>query len=301
MVDVAVIIACRNGVETLRDTLEGLLGQSLGDRWEVVLADNGSTDGSAPLFGAFAAAHPEIRMRVLDCSERPGQPFALNKAVRSSAATRFVLCDADDVMAPGYLAALAGALERHDLVGAGVEFGRLNRGWVYDYKVGRGAPEFRQVPVATHPPYLPWLGSSSMGFTRRLFDAAGGFDESYPIGFDAEFSFAAQRAGFEIAFLPHATMHYRFRTDHRAIRRQWYGYGYWAIRSGRENARLAPPWHGHWRTFLRGWVSAARLGAHTMVRDRANPAKRARLAEALGWQLGQTAGIVRFRAPPTRR
>lgn len=298
--DVAVIIACRNGADTLRDTLEGLADQSFDQPWEVVLADNGSTDNSVALFEAFATAHPAIAMRVLDCSERAGQPFALNKAIRDTKATRILLYDADDRMAPGYLATLAHALETADFVGAGVEFARLNQGWVYDYKVGTGVPEFRQLPVATHPPYLPYIGSSSMGFTRALFDTVGGFDESFPICFDGEFSFAAQRHGYTITFLPDATMHYRFRDDPRAIRRQWYNYSFWSVRAARDNAGGAP-WRGHWKPFLRGWIGTARLGVRTLLRASNDPAKRAALAEALGWHMGQTAGILRFRAPPTLR
>ena len=57
----SVIIACRNGAATLAETLEGLAAQRWDRPWEVVLADNGSTDGSVALFEGFARAHAELR------------------------------------------------------------------------------------------------------------------------------------------------------------------------------------------------------------------------------------------------
>ena len=106
----SVIIACRNGAATLGETLEGLVAQRWDRPWEIVLADNGSTDGSAALFRAVAAAHPECRMRVVDASGRPGKPFALNTGIAAARAPALAFCDADDVPGEGWLAAMGKAL-----------------------------------------------------------------------------------------------------------------------------------------------------------------------------------------------
>ncbi|HET9225168.1 MAG TPA: glycosyltransferase, partial [Thermoanaerobaculia bacterium] len=42
----SVVIPCLNAEATLGDQLEALAGQGWSGEWEVIVADNGSTDGS---------------------------------------------------------------------------------------------------------------------------------------------------------------------------------------------------------------------------------------------------------------
>ena len=126
----SVIIACRNGAATLLETLEGLAAQAWDRPWEVVLADNGSTDGSVALFEGFARAQPQLAMRVVDAAARRGKPFALNTAIAAARAPAVAVCDADDVPGEGWLAAMGAALERHAIVACRIDFDRLNAGWI---------------------------------------------------------------------------------------------------------------------------------------------------------------------------
>ena len=70
---ISVIIACRNGAATLGETLEGLAAQAWDRPWEVVLADNGSTDGTRALFEGFARRSPGWPMRARRCLRRARQ------------------------------------------------------------------------------------------------------------------------------------------------------------------------------------------------------------------------------------
>ena len=47
---ISVIIACHNEERTLAETLEGVAAQEWDQPWEVLFADNGSTDGSRAIF-----------------------------------------------------------------------------------------------------------------------------------------------------------------------------------------------------------------------------------------------------------
>jgi GT2 family glycosyltransferase len=296
MTVITILIACRNGEETLEETLVGIASQVFDQPWEVILADNGSTDRSVAVFERFAERHPSLSMRVVDASGQPGKSFALNIGVAAAAGRAIVLNDADDVMAPGYLATLGRALEKADLVGGGNEFTRLNPEWIFEVWPVR---EVRERRPTAFPPHLPFVGGNSMGFTRKLFEAIGGFDLAYESQEDLDFCFRAQLAGYALEFLPEATMHYRRRTDPAAIRRQAYNYARFEVKIARDHARRGTPAPRRWRRFVRGWVRVLTMAAAAAVRRDATMASRAALSRAYGWSLGQLAGVLEFRASPT--
>jgi glycosyltransferase involved in cell wall biosynthesis len=91
------------------------------DRYEVVVVDNNSTDGSADLVRAFAAAHPDLAVHVLpepeqgvSCARRTGMRFASDRSRgRPNADERFYLvsADADCRVDQDWLAGLFTAME----------------------------------------------------------------------------------------------------------------------------------------------------------------------------------------------
>ena len=93
--ELSVLIATHNRRELLRRCLEALAAQDHDpERFEVVVADDGSSDGSAAMAAAFAAP---FRIRVLGL-ERGGQPRTLNAALAAAAGEIGLILD-DDVIA----------------------------------------------------------------------------------------------------------------------------------------------------------------------------------------------------------
>jgi glycosyltransferase involved in cell wall biosynthesis len=100
---VSVIICTRNGGKTIADVLTGLAACSVDCLHEVILVDNGSTDGVAQ----SAERHwKEIgapcSLRVL-YEPRPGKSFAFFTGVAEAQFDLVVICDDDNVLAPDYL------------------------------------------------------------------------------------------------------------------------------------------------------------------------------------------------------
>ncbi len=73
---ISVVIAVRDGLPWLEEQLGALAAQICDDEWEVVVADNGSTDGS-PRVAALWSARGAV-VRLIDASQRRGPSAARN-------------------------------------------------------------------------------------------------------------------------------------------------------------------------------------------------------------------------------
>jgi GT2 family glycosyltransferase len=285
-VDISVIIACHNGAGTLGEALDSLTRQQCGRPWEIVLADNGSTDASAEIFEAHAARHPEIPMRRVDASAIRGKSYALNRAIRAARGRSVVFCDADDTVAPGWLAAMAAALDERDFVAARMDLTALNAPWL---SMSRENIQADGVPRLPHAPHCAHAGGATLGFHRRVFEAVGGFDPAFLYLEDTEFCIRAALAGYSLGFVPEAVYNYRLRETPEQNYRQAYSYARYRTllrqRYGGEKRFPVRQVLGH--SARLGRLLGARLGATLLERGR-SPLERARAAR----ELGRTAGTL---------
>lgn len=278
------VIPARDAAAEIGGQLAALAVQAWSEPWEVVVVDNGSTDATRET----AESHADrLQLRVVDASGRPGQAYALNEGVRSARAEAVAFCDADDEVAPGWVAAMGEALSQHELVGCRSDATKLNEAWLVETRHSQPDGELSRAPFAPHAPYT---GSGGLGVRRAVHEALGGFDESMPALFDLDYCLRAHERGIEVQFVPDALLHYRYRSDLRSIFRQARVYAEQMAlvqrrhedRSSRPQTRK--PWVSRgWKPILRGLGSLHRR------------AGRANLAWLLGWQLGRYVGSARHR------
>ena len=90
----SVVIPAFNEEARIQRTLEQVLGfLTTGSYpWEVVVADDGSTDDTAKLVGEFASSHNNVKLLSL---EHRGKGWAVKHGMLESAGTYRLLCDAD--------------------------------------------------------------------------------------------------------------------------------------------------------------------------------------------------------------
>ena len=296
MAEISVIVACLNGAETLAETLDSLVAQRWDRPWEIILADNGSTDASRAIFAEYAARHPEIPMRLVDASARRGKSNALNLAIRAAAGRSLVFCDADDTVAPGWLAAMGKALEAHDFVACRFDLAALNPDWA---QAERQHPQTERLGLLPFEPFCPVAGGATLGFHREVFETVGDFDPALTALEDTDFCIRAHLKGYKLRFVPDAVYNYRFRASPEAIYRQAYAYACNEALLRRRYAH-APffalgPWLelGRWTARL----SAARA-KHRLLGDRRDLLERARFSRLYGTTLGDLAGALSYRVAP---
>jgi glycosyltransferase involved in cell wall biosynthesis len=278
-----VLLAVRDAAHEVAGQLDALAAQEWSQPWEVVVVDNGSRDRTREVVEGYRARLPQLR--VIDAAERPGQAYALNQGIRAARADAVAFCDADDEVAPGWVAAMGEALQRHDFVAARSDVTKLNEPWLL---ATREPQPLGRLSTTSFAPYAPYAGSSSLGVRRSVHESLGGFDESMPVMFDLDYSLRAHECGVELQLVPDALMYYRYRSGLRAMFRQARTYAEQMAlvqrRHEDRSARSRKPW------LLRGWKPILR--ELPFVHRRAN---RAKLAWLLGWQAGRFIGSARYR------
>jgi glycosyltransferase involved in cell wall biosynthesis len=281
---VSVVIPARNAAGTLRAQLLALAAQRTSRPYEVIVADNGSTDGTASVVASCTGAVPGLRL--VDAGHRTGTNVARNAGVRAARGAAVLLCDADDVVEPDWLEALASGLERAAAVG-----GRLERASLSPAFVALWGEPPSDWGVSSYLGFLPRAIGASAGFRRSAWEQVGGFDEDYVRGgTETEFFWRLQLAGHELLDVPEALVHYRMRGDLRSLVRQWYVWG-------RQSPMLYRDFRGaglRWSALgaARGWARTAKRLLTAVGGDR-----RARTLALLqaAEQVGRAVGSVRYR------
>lgn len=167
--ELSVIIPAYDAEATLGVQLGALLAQRPAWPWEVIVSDNGSSDGTRRLVAEWSERMPELRL--VDASARRGPSAARNIAVAQARSEALAFCDADDMVADGWVEAVHRALSEHEFVAGPFEGARLNAGltsavsWTAQTDRLTVKPGLEQFVTA---------GSGNMGVRTAVFDEVGG-------------------------------------------------------------------------------------------------------------------------------
>lgn len=116
---ITVIIPIYNAAATLRAAAESVLSQGIEDL-ELLLVDDGSTDGTAEVCHELAVQDPRVQVLT---QKNAGICAARNRGLQTACGTYIAFCDDDDVFLPGALACLlqTAQTEKADVVRGGYE------------------------------------------------------------------------------------------------------------------------------------------------------------------------------------
>lgn len=282
--DVSVVIPVFNAAETFGEQLKALALQETSRLWEVVISDNGSTDETVKIAESWSSRLPGLR--IVDSSDRRGVSHAKNVGAKAARGRLILTCDADDVVAPGWIEAMAGAAETCDVIGGAREAETLNSPVVQHW---RSVDARSRLPIGVG--FLPYAVGSNFGCRREVFVQLGGWDESVFAygGEDVDFSWRAQMAGFKLCYEPNARIAYRLRDDLRGMWRQQLAYG-----------RAVPKLYKRYRdvgakrrklsTVIGSWTRLV-IGVPTLM----SPARRGRWVTNLAGNVGRLLGSMEQR------
>jgi glycosyltransferase involved in cell wall biosynthesis len=135
---VSVIVPIYNQAGFIRETVESVLSQDH-PNIELVLSDDGSTDGTSDVVREYAAGEPE-RVKLVASEENTGIAGAFNRALDAHTGDYIAWLGGDDVMLPGKLSRQIAALEVHPEA-----IGCCHDAEVFDSESGRAYGRFTEV------------------------------------------------------------------------------------------------------------------------------------------------------------
>jgi glycosyltransferase involved in cell wall biosynthesis len=223
----SVIVPARNSGHDLRELVAGLQAQTLPrESFEVLIGDDGSTDGSAQ-----ELATDDGWIRVL-----PGPPLnsyaARNRAVRASEAPVLAFCDSDCKPEPDWLEKGLAALEGTDLAAGRIRFIVPPRRTVWTLLDMDGTKDHeRQARQGT-------AETANLFLRRELYDRVGGFDDTIPEHGDFDFVERCVAARARLTYAPEAVVWHPARTRAKSFLRALWIYNRWyAARESRAGRR----------------------------------------------------------------
>lgn len=242
--DVSVLVATRNRVHRLARLLDDLEAARAATRArvEILIADNGSTDGTATLLEQWSAALPD---RVHLFVEQPGKTHALNCLLGLARAPLLVFTDDDVEVPPDWLRAVTAFIADYPH---------------YDAAMGRVVvPSEVTDPgvlalVGCYPGVVPLFDKGdlvcevddmygcNMVVRRRALERVGRFNERLGPGAaglhdDVDLARRIRAAGMRIGYMPHVVV--RHDVDSARLTDQYY----WdfQLRVARSTVEMGPP------------------------------------------------------------
>jgi GT2 family glycosyltransferase len=210
---VSVVVVCWNSKEHLATCLDSLHRQSY-PSVEVIVVDNGSTDGSREY---VESAHPWVRVHTIDHNE--GYAPANNVGFRVATGEYLVVLNPDTEAEPDFVGGLVDAVNQD---GVGLATSRIC--FFYDrdrvnacgndihltglgYCRGLGLP----ANLFDAPDRVASVSGCAFMIRRDVLDRIGGFDDDYfTYVEDSDLSLRANLAGYRIAYAPRSIVYHKY-------------------------------------------------------------------------------------------
>jgi Glycosyl transferase family 2 len=211
MPGVSVVMAVYNGERFLREAVDSVLGQTFEDL-ELIVIDDGSTDGSSEILSSYAAADARV---LVHRQANAGTAAALNRGLHLARAPFVARLDADDLALPDRFERQHRFLAQHErvaVVGGAVTFideeGRAFAEWQYplsDAEIRRTLDD--STPLA-HPAVM---------MRAAAVIGVGGYRPVLPKAQDVDL-WLRLAAGHELANVPEPVLRYRMHLRQASVR-----------------------------------------------------------------------------------
>lgn len=210
----SLVIPLFNQLAYTRACVDSILAHS--QDFELILVDNGSTDGTTSYLHALAAQQPHVRL-VLNQKNRGFGP-ACNQGMAAAQGRFVIVINNDTVVPPDWLDRIGSALESPGVGMVGPRGHRVAgiqnvHPISYDPRTLEGFDAFAREWSERHRNQA-WFVDRLMGFCfgmrREVLDRVGGFDPIFGIGGfeDDDYCMRVQLAGFRLLMIDDVLIHH---------------------------------------------------------------------------------------------
>ncbi|HQI81244.1 MAG TPA: glycosyltransferase, partial [Deltaproteobacteria bacterium] len=183
----SIVILCFNGLAYTRQCLDSV-ERFTPEPHEIIIVDNGSTDGTPEFLRQYAAGHDSVTLIMND--RNMGYAAGNNQAIRAARGEYVVLLNNDVVVTDGWLGRMIGHMEGHadtGMVGPltnSVSGAQLLSGIPYGTDMGRMHAFAREVQNrnAGRAEHCMRLVGFCLLIRKQVLDIIGGLDEGYLTG-----------------------------------------------------------------------------------------------------------------------
>ncbi len=211
---VSVVIVTYGGLELTKACLDSLLEHETWPRLDVIVVDNGSSDGTPEYLAEVARGDP--RVRCVFNRENRGFAAANNQGIALAAGEIVVLLNNDTVVPPGLMGRLAAHLRRDASIGLlcpTTNFCGNEARVEPDYSDVADLPAFAARRARAHRGRVFDIGVAAMycvAARRDVLDEVGPLDEAYGIGMfeDDDFAVRMRAKGYRVACAEDAYVHH---------------------------------------------------------------------------------------------
>lgn len=196
---VSVIIPAYNSAETLGACLAALQRQTRPPE-EIIVVNDGSTDGTAQVAAAYGVA-------VLH-QPNAGQAAARNRGARVAGGAILLFTDADCEPAPDWIEQMLIPLQAPAVVGVKGRYQTRQPQLVARFVQQEYQERYDRMAGAAQ---IDFIDTYSAAYRRQVFLANGGFDPSFRINEDQEFSFRLADRGYRLVYRPQAVVAHQHR------------------------------------------------------------------------------------------
>ena len=233
VVDMSIVLVCWNNKAYLDPCLKSLYEGGLKSSFDVIVVDNGSTDGSQQM---LAEKYPQVKL--IQNAGNVGLGKASNQGIEATNGRHVLLLNNDTLVNGPALDVLVEYLDAHPEAGATA--GKLlNPDGSFQSGFAPFSTLLEEFLIVTHIGELLWTGYPSHGDSneikqtgwmssacllvrRAALDQIGLLDESYFIyGDEADLQYRLNKAGWKVVFLPNSSIiHFGGRSMDRWKRRK---------------------------------------------------------------------------------
>jgi GT2 family glycosyltransferase len=279
----SVVVPAYDAERTIDECLRSLLDLRYpADRLELVVVDNGSTDGTAEALRRYDGRIAIVHER------RRGPATARNAGLRTATGEVVAFTDADCVVEPDWLTHLVAALEDPGVgIAGGTILSRQPANAVERF--GEAIHDHQKAIEVYEPPYAITMSWASR---REVLRALGGFDERFLRSEDVDLSYRVAQADYRLVFVEHAVVRHRNEADLPGLFREGFAHGFYGVRT-RKRHELFLRELGHASVNGRAYAD---IGARMLdwARRRDDARSRCDAVFNSGKKAGKLLGSVRF-------
>lgn len=266
---VSIIIPVFNGMNTLPQCLNSIRKQDYPGPLEVIIVDDGSTDGS----GEYAE---EQEFKVIQ-QKNQGPAKARNEGARAATGDFLVFIDVDCLPDTHFTTELIRPLIGTKIVGSQGVFYSDQRNLVARFLQHEISERFKKQQKAQ---FIDWVATYGACYRKSIFLENGGFNEIYskPSSEDVEFSIRLGKKGYKMIFAPKATCLHLHHVNFFRFLKFKYTRAYWTVWLYKEHTNRFI--HDQMTPFIRKLMMLLMLGASVF------------LFLGIWWRFGFNIGLV---------